>query len=166
MPMSYTISMTKYNILDALVEMTMKQALAEFMQEQEMAELQRDTDQYIAFKEMQNSEMKRLNAKQINKDDADKENENANRNDDDENINAAKLLHNYVSTRLPDVLSAVDADINNIHLLEVDANFQPWLAQEIATEVGQMIDSPEELSKLVKTIVEQRAEHYLNQEIK
>lgn len=144
-------------ILDALVEMTMKQALTEFMQEQEMAELERDTEQYLTFKtELQNSELKRLNAnKQSNAPNY--------MNDDDDDINAAKLLHNYISTRLPDVLSSVDTEK---HIFENDDNFKPWLANEIATEVGQMIDSRESFEKLIKNIVEHRAESYLKQDIK
>lgn len=142
-------------ILDALVEMTMKQALTEFMQEEEMAELKRDTEQYLAFKESRNSEMKRLNAKHA-----------TDMDNDTDDINAAKLLHSYVSTRLPDVLSDVGTEINNKHIIEIDDNFRPWLANEIACEVGQMIDSRESFEKLIKHIVEQRAENYLNQEIK
>lgn len=144
-------------ILDALVEMTMKQALNEFMHEEEMAELQRDTEQYLAFKELQNSESKRLNAKHSN--------DNGNHMNDDD-INAAKLLQNYLQTHLPEVLSSVDTEMNNKEIFEIDENFQPWLAKEIACEVGQMIDSRESLEKLIKNIVEHRAESYLNQDIK
>ncbi|XP_055322463.1 radial spoke head protein 3 homolog B isoform X2 [Sitodiplosis mosellana] len=147
-------------ILDALVEMTMKQALSEFMQEEEMAELQRDTETYLAFKESQNSELKRLE-QTMDADDTDEHNNNGQTIDE---INAAKLLHNYVTTLLPDVLSTVDADITNKHLLNTDENFKPWLAKEIASKVGQMIDSRDSLEKLVKDIVENRAEIYLNQD--
>lgn len=152
-------------ILDALVEMTMKQALSEFMQEEEMAELQKDTEIYLAFKESQNSELKRLeqNMDANNTDEQNNNNNNNNGQTTDE-INAAKLLHNYVTTLLPDVLSNVDAEITNKHLLNSDENFKPWLAKEIASEVGQMIDSRDSLEKLVKNIVENRAETYLNQD--
>lgn len=147
-------------ILDALVELTMKQALTEFMQEEEMAELQRDTEKYLAFKEsLHNSELKRLEQTE--------DQDNTNQYNDShttDDINAAKLLHNYVTTLLPDVLSTVDAEINNKNILNTDENFQPWLAREIASEVGQMIDSRESLEKLVKDIVENRAESYLKQE--
>ncbi|XP_031620238.1 radial spoke head protein 3 homolog B isoform X1 [Contarinia nasturtii] len=146
-------------ILDSLVEISMKQALSEFMQEEEMAELQRDTEKYLAFRESQNSELKRLDTEQ---------NMEMNTNKIDEqttdDINAAKLLHNYVSKLLPDVLSTVDAEINKNIILDDDKHFKPWLAKEIASEVGQMIDSRESLEKLVKDIVENRAETYLKQE--
>lgn len=146
-------------ILDALVEMTMKQALTEFMQEEEMAELQKDTEKYLTFKELKNSELKRLEQTM----DQDNINEINNGQMTDE-INAAKLLHNYVTTLLPDVLSTVDTEINNKNILNNDENFKPWLANEIASEVGQMIDSRDSLEKLVKNIVENRAETYLKQE--
>lgn len=147
-------------ILDALVEMTMKQALSEFMQEEEMAELQRDTEIYLAFKESQNSELKRLE-QSVDANNTDEHNNNGQTTDE---INAAKLLHNYVTTLLPDVLSNVDTNITNKHLINSDENFKPWLAKEIASEVGQMIDSRDSLEKLVKNIVENRAETYLNQD--
>lgn len=146
-------------ILDALVEMTMKQALNEFMQEEEMAELQKDTEKYLTFKELQNSELKRLEQTM----DQDNINKITNGQMTDE-INAAKLLHNYVTTLLPDILSTVDTEINNKNILNNDENFKPWLANEIASEVGQMIDSRDSLEKLVKNIVENRAETYLKQE--
>lgn len=148
-------------ILDALIEITMTQALNEFMQEEEMAELQRDTETYIALKGSQSSKSIRLDTDEhmepnIDKNDIDRPT--------DDDITAAKLLHKYVSTLLPDVLSTVDADINTKHISTIDDNFQPWLANEIASEVGQMIDSRDSLERLVKEIVENRAETYLNQE--
>lgn len=146
-------------ILDALVEMTMKQALNEFMQEEEMAELQKDTEKYLTFKELKNSELKRLEQTM----DQNNINEITNGQMTDE-INAAKLLHNYVTTLLPDILSTVDTEINNKNILNNDENFKPWLANEIASEVGQMIDSRDSLEKLVKNIVENRAETYLKQD--
>lgn len=148
-------------ILDALIEITMTQALNEFMQEEEMAELQRDTEKYIAFKGSQSSKSIRLDTDEYMEQNIDK-NDIDRPTDDD--ITAAKLLHKYVSTLLPDVLSSVDADINNKHIFNIDDNFQPWLANEIASEVGQMIDSRDSLERLVKEIVENRAETYLNQE--
>lgn len=148
-------------ILDALIEMTMKQALNEFMQEEEMAELQRDTEKYIALKESQSSKSKRLDTEQEMMEQNIKP-ELITPTDDE--ITAAKLLHKYVTKLLPDVLSSVDAEMNKKHILIIDDNFQPWLANEIASEVGQMIDSRDSLEKLVKDIVENRAETYLKQE--
>lgn len=141
-------------ILDALVEMSVKQALNELMQEEEMIKLQKETEQYIALKGMRNSELKRLDHDN---------NININSQTTDE-INAAKLLHNYISTLLPDVLNSVATEHSNQSILNNDENFKPWLVNEIASEVGQMIDSRDSLEKLVKHIVENRAEIYLNQE--
>lgn len=147
-------------ILDALVEISMKQALNELMQEEEMIELQRQTEQYIALKGMQNSELKRLDTEQT----MDHDNNIKIYSQTTDEINAAKLLHNYISTLLPDVLNSVDTEISNKSILDTDENFKPWLVNEIASEVGQMIDSRDSLEKLVKNIVENRAEIYLNQE--
>lgn len=141
-------------VVDALIDLTMKQALEEFMLEEEMTELERDTDSYMAYKKLHSSESKRLDT---NDNDMDMDGDNEN--------NAAKLLHGYVTTKLPDVLGSIDAEINKKHISNIDENFQPWLAHEIASEVGQMIDSRESLEKLVKHIVENRAEIYLKQEI-
>lgn len=147
-------------ILDALVDISMRQALSEIMQEEEKAELQRDTEKYLAFKESQNSKMKRLDNKQT-KDQDNKTKPDSHTTDD---INAAKLLRNYITTLLPGVLCTFDADIQNKHILDTDENIKPWLAYEIASKVGQMIDSRDSFEKLVKDIVENRAETYLNQE--
>lgn len=147
-------------ILDALIELTMNQALNEFMHEEEMAELQRDTEHFIALKKMQNSEMKRLDTEQT----TDQDNHNDLNGPSAVDLTAAKLLHNYVTTLLPDVLNSVNAEIMDKHMLDNDEHFKPWLANEIASEVGQMIDSRDSLEKLVKNIVETRAENYLKRE--
>lgn len=168
-------------IVDALIEMTMAQALNEYILEEEMAELQRETENYMAFKKLHSSESKRLDVTttdgiiidnvdvHINDDDDADDDDNLDRSKPNrpmnDEINAAKLLHSYVSMKLPVVLSSVDAEINNKHISSIDGTFQPWLANEIASEVGQMIDSRDSLEKLVKHIVEHRAENYLKQEI-
>lgn len=143
-------------ILDSLIEMAMKQALNELELEEEMAELKRETEKYIAQKELQNSELKRLDTEQT----MDQDNIDSQPTDE---INAAKLLHNYVSILLPDVLDSIDAEITNKTILE-DDEFKPWLAKQIAHEVGKMIDSRESLEELAKKIVENRAEFYMKQD--
>lgn len=156
-------------IVDALIEMTMAQALNEYILEEEMAELQRDTENYMAFKKLQSSEQKRLdtiersiNDKRNDGNGGDRPELNSPTNDE---INAAKLLHSYVSTKLPDVLDTVDAEINDQHISSMGDKIQPWLANEISNEIGQLIDSPDSLGNLVKHIIENRAEIYFKQEI-
>lgn len=155
--------------VDALIEMTMAQALNEYILEEEMAELQRDTENYMAFKKLQSSEQKRLdtiersiNDKRNDGNGGDRPELNSPTNDE---INAAKLLHSYVSTKLPDVLDTVDAEINDQHISSMGDKIQPWLANEISNEIGQLIDSPDSLGNLVKHIIENRAEIYFKQEI-
>lgn len=137
-------------IVDALIELTMKQALSEFMQEEEMRALQKSTEQYIANKE--HFESKRLEMDE----------ENQLKSTDE--VNAAKLLHSYILALLSDILNANDAEISKLHQLDNDEQFKPWLANEIASEVGQMIDSKDSLQQLVKNIVETRAETYFKNE--
>lgn len=156
-------------IVDALIEMTMAQALNEYILEEEMAELQRDTENYMAFKKLQSSELKRLDTIERSINDnrndgngGDRPKLNSPTNDE---INAAKLLHSYVSTKLPEVLDSVDAEINDKHISSIGDKIQPWLANEISNEVGQLIDSPDSLGNLVKHIIENRAEIYFKQEI-
>lgn len=140
-------------IVNALAEMTIKQALDEFMQEEEMAELQRQKQQYLILKKPQN--IKRLDNYQMQLNDE---------TSIDEEVNAAKLLNQYVRTLLPDLLSSLNNEIRQKNIQQIDEKFKPWLANEIASEVGQMIDSRESLEKLVRNIVESRAEDYLQQE--
>lgn len=159
----YDFDDTIQPIVDALIEMTMAQALNEYILEEEMAELQRDTENYMAFKKLQSSELKRLDNQNDGDDNGgDRQQLNSPTNDE---INAAKLLHSYVSTKLPDVLDSVDAEINNQHLSSIGDKIQPWLADEISNEIGQLIDSPDSLGNLVKQIIENRAEIYFKQEI-
>lgn len=159
----YDFDVAVQPIIDALIEMTMAQALNEYILEEEMAELQRDTKNYMAFRKLQSSESKRLDTieRSINENHHDDTDDNRlpplqqHSSPIDDGTNAAKLLHSYVSAKLPSILDSVDAEINNKHKLNIaDENFQPWLAHEIASEVGQMIDSRDSLAKLVKNIVD------------
>lgn len=167
----YDFDDTIQPIVDALIEMTMAQALNEYILEEEMAELQRDTEKYMAYKKLQSSDLKRLDTIERsindnrNDDDGDGNRPNSRDSPTNDELTAAKLLHSYVSTKLPDVMDTVDAEINNKHISSIGDNFQPWLAHEIANEVGQLIDSRDSLGNLVKNIIENRAEIYLKQEI-
>lgn len=150
-------------ILDALVEMTMSQAIHEFICEEELAELQKEKEQYIAFKKSQIDESKRLEMDQdLQLQLTNNSNTQLNSQTTDK-INAAKLLQNYVSTLLPDVLVSLNDDISQRNIEDIDEKFTPWLANEIASDVGQLIDSRESLENLIRHIVETRAEDYLQQ---
>lgn len=126
------------SILDILVELAMKQAIYEFLHEEELADQQMEINQLMASKRLDMYQGTIQLRKNIQSD----------------HINATMLLENYLSTLLPDILVSL-ADINQIGL--DDEYLKPWLANEIATEIGGIIDSRESLEKLIKDIVETRA---------
>lgn len=78
-----------------------------------------------------------------------------------ERVTAAKLLQAHVADLLPGVLHSIEPymDVENREILEHELG--PWLANEVAEEVGQMIDSRELLEELVRQILEERAVKYM-----
>lgn len=77
-----------------------------------------------------------------------------------ERVTAAKLLQAHIADLLPGVLASIDPylDIENREKLECQLG--PWLANEVAEEVGQMIDSRDLLEQIVREILEDRAARY------
>lgn len=134
------------SILDILVELAMKQAIYEFLHEEEMADEQMEAKHLLALEHIQRSTSEL---------DGSSKTTIIGRFYDQSNATA--LLHGYLSTLLPDVLVSLDdVDIKRAGLNDIDC-VEPWLANEIAMEVGGMIDSRESLEKLIKNIVETRA---------
>lgn len=122
------------SILDILVELAMKQAIYEFLHEEELADQQVEANQLMASKRLGNTQFRN--------------------NIHSDHVNATVLLENYLSTLLPDILVSLEG----IHRIGLDDDYlKPWLANEIATEIGGIIDSRESLEKLIKHIVETRA---------
>lgn len=133
------------SILDILVELAMKQAIYEFLHEENMADQQLEAKQLLAHQMTAN----RLDAKR-----AGSRTSSANRAAGDE-TSATALLQEYLSALLPDVLVSID-DVELQRPDSVDA-LEPWLANEIAMEIGGLIDSRESLEKLIRSIVETQA---------
>lgn len=77
-----------------------------------------------------------------------------------ERVTAAKLLQGHIAHLLPGVLASIDPymDVENRENLECELG--PWLANEVAEEVGQMIDSRELLEEIVREILQDRAARY------
>lgn len=77
-----------------------------------------------------------------------------------ERVTAAKLLQAHIADLLPGVLNSIEPylEVENRELLERELG--PWLANEVAEEVGQMIDSRDLLEELVRQILEERASRY------
>ena len=66
-----------------------------------------------------------------------------------ERITASKLIQGHIADLLPDVLDSIDTfkEIDNRE--KVEKHIRPWLAEEVAQEIGQMIDSRELLERMI-----------------
>lgn len=53
------------------------------------------------------------------------------------------MLQGYITDLLPSVLSDIDSVREADNRDELEKKLAPWLAQEVAEEIGQMIDSKE-----------------------
>lgn len=138
------------------------------MHEEQVAEMRRTQQEYMAIREAEMAELRRLEAE-----DGRLQSEKARRlrleqisadldHEMHQRITAAKMIQGYVGDLLPDVIEAMDVYVNGKSLTELEDKLKPWLAQEVAEEVGQMIDSREMLEHMVRDIVDNRAEAYLN----
>lgn len=77
-----------------------------------------------------------------------------------ERITAAKLLQGHIADLLPAVLNTLEPYLEAENRDELEKTLGPWLAQEVAEEVGNMIDSQELLEEIVREILEDRAARY------
>lgn len=145
-------------ILDALINMTMQQAMQEVVREDEWAELQREKEKYLAFRESQIAELRRLDKEQLDLIADNKLNPIG-----VNGITAAKLLHDYVSSLIPDILVRVNCDVIAKGIENNEEKFVNWLTDEVSREVGQQIDSQDLFEQLVKEIAENRADQYLKE---
>lgn len=64
-------------------------------------------------------------------------------------ITAAKLLQGRIAELLPSVLESIQTLQDAENADELQKKLTPWLAEEVATEIGQMIDSRELLLEIV-----------------
>jgi radial spoke head protein 3 len=58
-----------------------------------------------------------------------------------ERITAAKLLQGHIADLLPAVLKSMDQVRYTENQEELEQKLAPWLAKEVANEIGQIIDS-------------------------
>uniref|UniRef100_A0A1B0CMC1 Uncharacterized protein n=1 Tax=Lutzomyia longipalpis TaxID=7200 RepID=A0A1B0CMC1_LUTLO len=75
-------------------------------------------------------------------------------------ITAAKLLQDHIADLLPAILSSIQSVTEAENREELERQLRPWLAHEVAEEIGHMIDSKELLGEIVKEILRERAEFY------
>ena len=81
-----------------------------------------------------------------------------------ERVTAAKLLQGHIADLLPSVLESIDSVREAENKEELQRKLTPWLAEEVASEIGQMVDSRELLLEIVKEVLQHRAELYAKYE--
>lgn len=59
----------------------------------------------------------------------------------EERVTAAKLLQGHIADLLPGVLEDIEPLKDAADREQLEEQLRPWLAQEVAEEIGQMIDS-------------------------
>lgn len=77
-----------------------------------------------------------------------------------ERVTAAKLLQAHVADLLPGVLHSIEPYLDVENREQLERELGPWLANEVAEEVGQMIDSRALLEELVRQILVERGARY------
>lgn len=153
-------------ILDTLISVTVKHALEEVIHEEQMANLQCEKERYLAIREAEIAELRRLEAEEIRFASEKKRRErfvqiaNDLETDMRDNVSAAKLLEGYVAQLLPEILDTIQTEIEMKNINELENVFMPWLAQQVAKEVGQMVDARDILEEIVAQIVQERAATY------
>lgn len=77
-----------------------------------------------------------------------------------ERVTAAKLLQGHIADLLPSVLESIESVRDAENKEELQRKLTPWLAEEVASEIGQMVDSRDLLLEIVKEVLQHRAELY------
>lgn len=102
----------------------------------------------------------------------------------EQRVTAAKLLQGHIADLLPGVLEDIEPLRDVADRQQLEEQLRPWLAQEVAEEIGQMIDSRDLLEgeftiihplksmklhfcsffnqEIVKQVLKHRAELYTN----
>ncbi|XP_066144022.1 radial spoke head protein 3 homolog B isoform X6 [Euwallacea fornicatus] len=154
-------------ILEVLVGKTIEQALIEVLEEEELAALREQQRRFLELRS-QTAECLRLDEreKRLVKE---KENRLVEREESgkaqkemDERIAASVLIQDYLADLLPSVIEGLESEgFMMDHTKEdIGESFMPWLIQEVAVEVQDMVCSRDVLSDIVREILENRAEIY------
>lgn len=77
-----------------------------------------------------------------------------------ERVTAAKLLQAHIADLLPGVLDSIDPYMDVVNREKLECELGPWLSNEVAEEVGQLIDSRELLEQIVREILVERAARF------
>ncbi|XP_050076201.1 radial spoke head protein 3 homolog B [Anopheles maculipalpis] len=146
-------------IIEVLVSRTLEQALVEVLHEEEIAEMKQQQQKILALREAELAELRRLEQeeqkRQAERDrrflqdkiarDLDREMQ--------ERITAAKLLQGRLDEIVPEVMAAVDKIETEKDRAEFERQITPWLAKEVAHEIGQWIDANDLLEDMIREIL-------------
>lgn len=174
-------------ILETLVGRTLQQALTEVMHEEEIADLREQQQKMLAVREAELAELRRMEEQEkrlqgekvrfkmtlkmifnykfccfISQDRRVAQDDVANDLECEllERVTAAKLIQGHIANLLPSVLESIESVRQAENREELTMKLTPWLAEEVATEIGQMVDSRELLLEIVKEVLQHRAEIY------
>uniref|UniRef100_A0A182WI04 Radial spoke head protein 3 n=1 Tax=Anopheles minimus TaxID=112268 RepID=A0A182WI04_9DIPT len=146
-------------IIEVLVSRTLEQALVEVLHEEEIAEMKQQQQKILALREAELAELRRLEQEEQKR-----QTERERRFLQDkiardldlemqERITAAKLLQGRLDEIVPGVLAAVDKIETEKDRAEFERQITPWLAKEVAHEVGQWIDANALLDDMIREIL-------------
>ncbi|XP_053686515.1 bromodomain-containing protein DDB_G0280777 [Sabethes cyaneus] len=146
-------------IIEVLVGRTIEQALIEVLHEEEIAEMKRQQQQIMAIREAELAELRRLEledrklmAEKERRILQDKIAQNLDR-EMQERITASKLLQGRIDNLMPSVIDAVENIKDEKDREDFERQIAPWLAKEVAQEIGQMIDSKELLEDIIREVL-------------
>uniref|UniRef100_A0A182M876 Radial spoke head protein 3 n=1 Tax=Anopheles culicifacies TaxID=139723 RepID=A0A182M876_9DIPT len=146
-------------IIEVLVSRTLEQALVEVLHEEEIAEMKQQQQKILALREAELAELRRLEQEE-QKRQAERERrylqDKIARDLDfemQERITAARLLQGRLDEIVPEVLAAVDKIETEKDRAEFERQITPWLAKEVAHEVGQWIDANALLDDIIREIL-------------
>lgn len=77
-----------------------------------------------------------------------------------ERVTAAKLIQGHIADKMPGILATLEPYVEAEKKDELERVIGPWLAREVAEEVGQIIDSRDLLEEIVREVIEDRASRY------
>ncbi|XP_053663758.1 radial spoke head protein 3 homolog [Anopheles marshallii] len=149
-------------IIEVLVSRTLEQALVEVLHEEEIAEMKQQQQKILALREAELAELRRLEQeeqkRQAERDRRFLQDKIARDLDLEmqERITAAKLLQGRLDEIVPDVLAAVDKIETEKDRAEFERQITPWLAKEVAHEVGQWIDANALLEDIIREILQHK----------
>ncbi|XP_058123138.1 radial spoke head protein 3 homolog [Anopheles ziemanni] len=157
-------------IIEVLVSRTLEQALVEVLHEEEIAEMKEQQEKILALRDAELAELRRLELEERKRH---KERESRFLQDKiahdldremQERITAAKLLQGRLDELVPEVVAAVDKLETEKDRAEFERQITPWLAKEVAHEIGQWIDSTELLEDIIREILLQKKKALLGED--